>query len=102
MAKLLGCVLEVSEFELQSRYYVHFRIDTLDKGMNLLILPSMRYSVSLLFLRGWPCHYITQKSWYATKQRKQNQSWMPKSVFYISSFLVLGNNRMQIIITSSK
>ena len=29
------------EFELQSRYYVHFRANTLVKGMNPLILPAM-------------------------------------------------------------
>ena len=29
------------EFELQSRYYSHFPINTLGKGMNLLILPAM-------------------------------------------------------------
>ena len=33
MAKVLDCSLEVSEFELQSRYYVHFRINTLGKGI---------------------------------------------------------------------
>ena len=31
----------VSEFELQSRYYVHFLTNTLWKGMNTLILPAM-------------------------------------------------------------
>ena len=30
-----------SEFVLQSRYYVHFRANTLVKGMNPLILPAM-------------------------------------------------------------
>ena len=29
----------VREFVLQSRYYVHFRANTLGKGMNPLILP---------------------------------------------------------------
>ena len=29
------------EFELQSRYYVHFRTNTLGKGMNPLISPAM-------------------------------------------------------------
>ena len=37
MAKVLDCSLEISEFELQSPYYVHFRTNTLEKGMNLLI-----------------------------------------------------------------
>ena len=31
----------VSEFVLQSRYYVHFRANTLGKGRNPLILPTM-------------------------------------------------------------
>ena len=29
------------EFVLQSRYYVHFRANSLGKGMNPLILPAM-------------------------------------------------------------
>ena len=32
MAKVLDGGLEVSEFELQSRYYVHFQTNTLEKG----------------------------------------------------------------------
>ena len=31
----------VNEFKFQSRYYVHFRINTLGKGMKPLILPPM-------------------------------------------------------------
>ena len=41
MVKLIGCRIVVSEFELQTRYYVHFRANTLGKGMNPLILPAM-------------------------------------------------------------
>ena len=37
----MDCGIVVSEFELQSRYYVHFRTNTLEKGMNPLILPLM-------------------------------------------------------------
>ena len=37
MLKPLDCYLEVSEFELQSRYYVHFRTNTLRKDMKPLI-----------------------------------------------------------------
>ena len=36
-----GCPRGVSEFGLQSRYYVHFRANTLGKCMNPLILPAM-------------------------------------------------------------
>ena len=35
------CEIVVREFVLQSRYYVHFRANTLGKGMNPLILPAM-------------------------------------------------------------
>ena len=36
MVKAQNCSLEVSEFELQSYYYVHFPKKTLGKGMNSL------------------------------------------------------------------
>ena len=41
MVKAMDCEIVVSEFELLSRYYVHFRTNTLGKGMNPLILPAM-------------------------------------------------------------
>ena len=41
MVKVMDYGIVESEFELQSRYYIHFRTNTLGKGMNLLILPSM-------------------------------------------------------------
>ena len=37
----MDCKIVVSDFELQSRYYVHFRTNTLGKGMNPFILPAM-------------------------------------------------------------
>ena len=37
MVKALDCGIVVSEFELQSRYYVHFRTNTLGKVMSPLI-----------------------------------------------------------------
>ena len=39
--KALDCGIVVSEFVLQSRYYIHIRANTLGKGMNPLILPAM-------------------------------------------------------------
>ena len=39
MVKAMSCGIVVREFVLQSRYYVHFRANTLGKDMNLLILP---------------------------------------------------------------
>ena len=41
MVKAMDCGIVVSEFELQSCYYVHFRSNTLGKGINPLILPAM-------------------------------------------------------------
>ena len=41
MVKAVDCEIIVSEFELQSCYYVHFRAKTLGKGMSLLILQAM-------------------------------------------------------------
>ena len=39
--KVMDYGIVVSEFVLLSCYYVHFRANTLGKGMNLLILPAM-------------------------------------------------------------
>ena len=39
MVKAMNCGIVVREFVLQSRYYVHFRANTLGKGRNPLILP---------------------------------------------------------------
>ena len=47
--KAMECRIVVREFVLQSRYYIHFRANTLGKGMNPLILPAMGQIVPLLF-----------------------------------------------------
>ena len=41
MVKAMDCGTVVSEFVLQLRYNVHFRANSLGKGMNPLILPAM-------------------------------------------------------------
>ena len=41
MVKVMDCGIVVREFVLLSRYYVHFRANTLGKGMNPLILPAI-------------------------------------------------------------
>ena len=41
MVKAMDCRIVVSEFELQSQYYIHFRVNTLGKGMHPLILTAM-------------------------------------------------------------
>ena len=37
----MDCEIVVSDFVLQLRYYVHFRANTLGKGINPAILPAM-------------------------------------------------------------
>ena len=39
--KVMDCRIVVSEFELQSRYYVHFRTNFLGKSINPLTLPAV-------------------------------------------------------------
>ena len=41
MVKAMDCGIIVREFVPQSCYYVHFRENTLGKGMKLLILQAM-------------------------------------------------------------
>ena len=41
MVKVMDCEIVVSEFVFKSRYYVHFRANTLGNGMNPVILPAM-------------------------------------------------------------
>ena len=41
MVKAMDWGIVVSEFVLQSRYYVYFRANTLGRDMNPLILPAM-------------------------------------------------------------
>ena len=41
MIKAMDCGIVVSEFELQSCYYVNFRTNTLGKGKTPLTLPAM-------------------------------------------------------------
>ena len=40
MVKAIDCGIVISEFEHQSRYYVHTQTNTVRKGMNSLILPA--------------------------------------------------------------
>ena len=57
MVKAMDCGIVVREFVLQSRYYVHFRANTLGKGMNPLILPSYGLNSTTTVLLGeWLRH----------------------------------------------
>ena len=53
MAKVLDCDHKVSRFELQLRYYVHFRTNNVGKRMNPWS-PSSRWSnVTAVLLQWW-------------------------------------------------
>ena len=41
LVKPLDYRIVLSDFELQSCYYMHFRTNTLGKGIDTLVLPSM-------------------------------------------------------------
>ena len=41
MVKVMVCEIVVSEFEFQSRYYVHFQTNTLRKDMNLIFISAI-------------------------------------------------------------
>ena len=41
MVKALDCSFEVSEFQLQLVYYIHFQINTLGKVINCFIPPAL-------------------------------------------------------------
>ena len=69
VANELDCLIVVSEFELKTRYHVHFQTNTLGKGMNLLIFTSYDLnSTTTVLLQGWLRHYVKQEGWYDIKQ----------------------------------
>ena len=56
VANMLDCNITVSEFELQSRYYVYFRTNALG---NLFFLSNLLNSPTTV--QGWLWHEITQE-----------------------------------------
>ena len=69
MAKLLDCDIVLSEFDLHSRCYIHFRTNTLGKGMNPLIPTAMEWNSVINVQQEWLWHWITNEVWYDIKQR---------------------------------
>ena len=53
MVKAMDCGIVISEFVFQLCYYVHFRANTLGKGMNPLILPAELNSTTTVLLGEW-------------------------------------------------
>ena len=57
MAKVLDYILEVSEFELQSCYYVHFRTNITGKKYKYLVNPATSLNnITAVFLQEWHWH----------------------------------------------
>ena len=55
-ANVKDWVLEIREFELQSRYYVYFQTNTFRKSRNTLISPSFgldSINITAVLLWGW-------------------------------------------------
>ena len=72
MVKAMDSGIVVSEFVLQSCYYVHFRANTLGKGMNSPYPTSNGLNSTTTVLLGeWLWHWITYRGWYDIKQRIQ-------------------------------
>ena len=76
---VLDCDIVVREIELQSRYYIHFRTNTLWESHE----PSYPFSygsntTTTVLLQEWRWYWITHAGWYVIKQR--NQSFTSKSL----------------------
>ena len=57
MVKAMDCRIVVREFVLQSRYYVHFRTNTLGKGIEPSYPPSYGLNSTTTVLLGeWLWH----------------------------------------------
>ncbi len=52
MVKALDCGIVVNDFELQLRYYVNFRTNTLGNYMDPLIIPYMGARVVIVIVVG--------------------------------------------------
>ena len=83
VAIVVGCDIVVSEFELQSHYYVLFRAW---EDMTPTYTPSYGSlnSTTTVFLQEWLWHYISSQTWYAIKQRNltRNCLFCPQNVYF--------------------
>ena len=54
MTSVVDCDIVVGEFEFYSGYYVHFRTNTVGKGMNNLYPHRYGLNSIVVLLQGWP------------------------------------------------
>ena len=97
VANVLDCDIVVTEFEVESRCYVHFQINILAECMNSFQSMYGLNSTTTIILLGWLWHYITRKGWYAIKQEtityqtSKNLSGWFYSFFSMSDITSYGN-----------
>ena len=70
MVNVLNSNIEVSEFKLQSHYYIHFQTNTHGKGMNSQYPSNYRLNSTTTVLL-WHC--IIHEVWYVIKQSNQTK-----------------------------
>ena len=77
MVKAMDCGIVVSEFVLQSRYYVHFRAI---RGYEPPYPPSYGLNSTTTVLQGeWLWHKITYKIWYAINKETKETNVIPRT-----------------------
>ena len=70
VSDILDCNIVVSEFELLSRYCIHFWTNMLGEGIN----PSNGLNgTTSVRLHLWLWYEVTHEVWYAIKQRNQTE-----------------------------
>ena len=65
-------VLEENKFELKSLKYVHFQTNIIGKCIEAHYSTTDGLnSITTILLQEWFGHWITNKDWYAIKQKKK-------------------------------
>ena len=87
MTNELDCDTVVSEFELLSSYYVHFRTNTIGKGMNSLISLVMGKTVAVLVYSDGSGFNLPTKVDMLLIQTKTNNNVMLVNLSLVKEFL---------------
>ena len=80
-----GVMVKVqSELKTHLRYFVHFRTNTIGKGLNPLMFLSNELNSVIAVLVGSCWHEINQEGWYTIKQRNQANIIISSILFYFA------------------
>ena len=71
-------------FEIQSCYYIHFRINALRKGMNLLVPYQLRVKYYHYFFTSMTLALNNPQSWYAIKKESEPKPNNDNMISYYS------------------